>query len=155
QPRGIVFTKGAPDVLVTRCSFEVVGEGRRPLTAARREEILLVNAALAGEALRTLGVAGLYLPADVLAEYAASPDTRVEQGLVFAGLIGMIDPPRAEAKDAVARAKGAGIRPLMITGDHPRTAAVIAQELGIITDGRAITGAELDTLAGEAGSQTV
>ena len=64
------------------------------------------------------------------------PDERVEQDLVFAGLIGMIDPPRAEAKDAVARARGAGIRPLMITGDHPRTAAVIAQELGIARDGR-------------------
>ncbi|PWT85815.1 MAG: haloacid dehalogenase [Blastocatellia bacterium] len=144
QPRGIVFTKGAPDVLLTRCSFEVVGEGRRPLTPARRAEILQVNDTLAGEALRTLGVAGLWLPADVLADYAANPDTRVEQGLVFAGLIGMIDPPRPEAKDAVARAKGAGIRPLMITGDHPRTAAVIAQELGISADGRAITGGELE-----------
>jgi Ca2+-transporting ATPase len=155
QPRGIVFTKGAPDVLVTRCSFEVVGEGRRPLTPARREEILLMNAALAGEALRTLGVAGLFLPADVLAEYAASPDTRVEQDLVFAGLIGMIDPPRAEAKDAVARAKGAGIRPLMITGDHPRTAAVIAQELGITEDGRVITGRELEKLPEAERARTV
>jgi len=155
QPRGIVFTKGAPDVLVTRCSFEVVGEGRRPLTPARREEILLVNAALAGEALRTLGVAGLFLPADVLAEYAASPDTRVEQDLVFAGLIGMIDPPRAEAKAAVARAKGAGIRPLMITGDHPRTAAVIAQQLGITEDGRVITGRELEKLPEAERARTV
>ena len=74
---------------------------------------------------------------------------------MFAGLIGMIDPPRAEAKDAVARAKGAGIRPLMITGDHPRTAAVIAQELGIAEDGRVITGAELDTLTEEARARTV
>jgi len=65
---------------------------------------------------------------------------------VFAGLIGIIDPPPTEAKDAVARAKGAGIHPLMITGDHPRTAAVIAQELGITEDGRAITGAELEKL---------
>ena len=83
-----------------------------------------------------------------LAEHAATPDARVEQDLVFAGLIGMIDPPRTEAKDAVARAKGAGIRPLMITGDHPRTAAVIARELGIAEDGRAITGAELEKLTG-------
>ena len=100
-----------------------------------------MNEALAGEALRTLGVAGRWLPPTPSREYAAAPDERVEQDLVFAGLIGMIDPPRAEAKDAVARAKGAGIRPLMITGDHPRTAAVIAQELGITEDGRAITGA--------------
>jgi Ca2+-transporting ATPase len=68
---------------------------------------------------------------------------------VFAGLIGMIDPPRAEAKEAVARARGAGIRPLMITGDHPRTAAVIALELGISDDGRAITGGELEKLPAE------
>ena len=108
-----------------------------------------------GEALRTLGVAGLWLPADVLAEYADHPDERVEHDLVFAGLIGMIDPPRHEAKDAVARAKGAGIRPLMITGDHPRTAAVIAQELGIAEDGRAITGAELEKLPEEAWARTV
>jgi len=155
QARGIVFTKGAPDVLLPRCSFEVVGEDRRALTPSRRAEILQLNDALAAEALRTLGVAGLWLPADVLAEYASHPDKRIEQDLVFAGLIGMIDPPRNEAKDAVARAKGAGIRPLMITGDHPRTAAVIARELGIAEDGRAITGAELDRLPAEAWAETV
>ncbi len=155
QARGIVFTKGAPDVLLTRCSFEVLGDGRRPLTPSRREEILQVNEALAGQALRTLGVAGLWVSADVLEEYAAAPDARVEQDLVFAGLIGMIDPPRTEAKDAVARAKGAGIRPLMITGDHPRTAAVIAQELGITEDGRAITGAELEKLPEAERARTV
>ena len=114
-----------------------------------------MNEALAGQALRTLGVAGLYLPPDVLSEYAASPDSRVEQGLVFAGLIGMIDPPRPEAKDAVARAKGAGIRPLMITGDHPRTAGVIAQELGISEDGRALTGGELEKLSEAQRTRTV
>jgi P-type Ca2+ transporter type 2C len=152
---GIVFTKGAPDVLLARCANEVLGDGRRPLTDARREEILRINELLAGEAMRTLGVAGRWLEEDALAEHGAHPDERVEQGLVFAGLIGMIDPPRAEARDAVARAKGAGIRPLMITGDHPRTAAVIAQELGIITDGRTITGAELEKLTPEASAQTV
>jgi Ca2+-transporting ATPase len=146
---GIVFTKGAPDVLLARCEFEVFGEGRRPLTATRRNEILKVNEALAGEAMRTLGVAARWLEEDALAEHTARPDERVEQGLVFAGLIGMIDPPRLEARDAVARAKSAGIRPLMITGDHPRTAAVIAQELGIISDGRAVTGAELERLTPE------
>ena len=144
---GIVFTKGAPDVLLGRCAFEVIGEGRRPLTPARRAEILQLNEALAGEALRTLGVAGRWLEEDALAEHTAHPDGRVEQGLVFAGLLGMIDPPRPEAKDAVARARRAGIRPLMITGDHPRTAAVIARELGITTDDRVITGSELEQLA--------
>ena len=155
RDRGIVFTKGAPDVLLTRCSFEVVGNDRRPLTPARREEILQTNEALAGMALRTLGVACRWLPADVLAEQAAHPDARVEQDLVFAGLIAMIDPPRAEAKDAVARAIGAGIRPLMITGDHPRTAAVIAQELGIAQDGRAMTGAEFEKLTEDVRVRTV
>jgi Ca2+-transporting ATPase len=152
---GIVFTKGAPDVLLGRCAFEVLGDGRRPLTTERRAEILQINETLAGEALRTLGVAGRWLEEDALAKHAAHPDERVEQGLVFAGLIGMIDPPRPEAKDAVARAKNAGIRPLMITGDHPRTAAVIAEELGIAADERAITGAELAKLPAEAGPRTV
>ena len=155
QARGIVFTKGAPDVLLARCSFEVIGASRRPLTPSRRGEILQVNEALAGEALRTLGVAGLWVAADVIEEYAVAPDARVEQDLVFAGLIGMIDPPRKEAKDAVAVAKRAGIRPLMITGDHPRTAAVIAQELGITDDGRAITGAELEKLPEAERARTV
>jgi Ca2+-transporting ATPase len=77
---------------------------------------------------------------------AGGVDARVERGLVFAGLIGMIDPPRPEARDAVARARRAGIRPLMITGDHPRTAAVIARDLGIADDGRVLTGAELAAL---------
>jgi Ca2+-transporting ATPase len=152
---GIVFTKGAPDVLLSRCAFELVADRRRPLTSARREEILRTNDVLAGEALRTLGVAARWLEEDTLAEHTAKPDERVEQGLVFAGLIGMIDPPRPEAGDAVARARGAGIRPLMITGDHPRTAGVIARELGIAADGRAITGAELETLTPEDGSRTV
>jgi Ca2+-transporting ATPase len=141
--RGIVFTKGAPDVLLTRCSRELVGHERRPLTPERRAAILQANEALAGEALRTLGVAARWLTADALAEHAAHPDERLEQDLVFAGLIGIIDPPRSEAKAAVAKARSAGIRPVMITGDHPRTAAVIAAELGISDDGRVVTGAEL------------
>ena len=156
EQRGIVFTKGAPDVLLTRCSFEAVGEERRPLTPARRTEILETNEALAAEALRTLGVAGRWLPEDALPrDDTARLDERIEQELVFAGLIGMIDPPRPEAKEAVARAKSAGIRPLMITGDHPRTAVVIAQELGISQDGRVTTGADLDKLSEDARDRTV
>ena len=154
--RGIVFTKGAPDMLLVRCNFEVTGNGQRPLTPERRAEILQANDALAGEALRTLGVAGRWLPEGVLArQETAGPDESVERDLVFAGLIGMIDPPRPEAKEAVARAKRAGIRPVMITGDHPRTAAVIAQELGITADGRAITGGELEKQSEEARARTV
>jgi Ca2+-transporting ATPase len=150
QPeRGVLFTKGAPDVLLSRCTRELVGEERQPLTSARRDEILATNDALAAQAMRTLGVAGRSLTAEALAAHAARPGEHLEQDLVFAGLIGMIDPPRAEARDAVALARRAGIRPLMITGDHPRTAAVIAQELGITSDGRALTGAEIEQLTPE------
>lgn len=138
------FTKGAPDVLLARCSHELVGDEARPLTPARRAEILSANEALAGEALRTLGIAFRSLPGDALAE--GGFDHRLEQDLVFLGLIGMIDPPREEAKLAIGRAKAAGIRVIMITGDHPRTAAVIAGELGIAENGRAVSGAELERM---------
>ncbi len=155
QERGIMFTKGAPDVLLTRCNFEVVADDRRSLTPERRAEILQTNEALAGGALRTLGVACRWLPQQLLPPQNAGGFEQVEQDLAFAGLIGMIDPPRPEAKDAVARARGAGIRPMMITGDHPRTASVIAQELGIAADGRALTGTELENLPEETRTRTV
>ena len=154
KDRAIVFTKGAPDVLLGRCAFEVVGDGRRPLTDARRREIESANESLAGEALRTLGVAARWLSEEAI-EPGREFDGQLERDLVFAGLIGMIDPPRPEAKGAVARAKRAGIRPLMITGDHPRTAAVIARELGIAGDGRVVTGAELEALPEETLESTV
>ncbi|HEX7019424.1 MAG TPA: cation-translocating P-type ATPase, partial [Gemmatimonadaceae bacterium] len=150
--RMLVFSKGAPDVLLARCSGVLVGEEVRPLTDARRNEILGANDDLAGRALRTLGVAFRDLPDGVRDE---DVDDRVERDLVFAGLIGMIDPPRAEARDAVARALRAGVRPVMITGDHPRTAAVIAHELGIISDERALTGVELEKMSDEALQRTV
>jgi len=147
-----VFSKGAPDVLLARCNRELVGEDAVPLTAERRAAIEQTNLALAEEALRTLGVAIRRLTED---PPSLEGGESVEQDLVFAGLIGMIDPPRPEAKDAVARAKAAGIRPLMITGDHPRTASVIAMELGISDDGRALTGADLDALSDDALAKTV
>jgi Ca2+-transporting ATPase len=150
QGRGIVFTKGAPDVLLTRCTRELVGDDRRPLTEGRRARILETNEALASQALRTLGVAGRWLTDETLVEHSAHPDERLEHDLTFAGLIGIIDPPRPEAKDAVARARRAGIRAMMVTGDHPRTAAVIGQDLGITIDGRVITGSELERAAPEA-----
>jgi Ca2+-transporting ATPase len=148
-----VFTKGAPDVLLGRCNRERVGDSSRPLTPERRSEILQANEQLAGEALRTLGVAARYLPEDGFEPDDIDED--LEQDLVFVGLIGMIDPPREEAKEAVAQARTAGIRPVMITGDHPITAAVIGAELGICTDGRAVTGAEIDAMTDEVLHQTV
>ncbi len=143
--RLIALTKGAPDVLLKRCSHELVGRTTRPLTDVRRTEILTSNDALASDALRTLGVAFRSLPID-----AAEGDTfdeSVEGDLVFLGLIGMIDPPREEAKIAVGTARKAGIRSIMITGDHPKTAAVVAAELGISRGGPVISGAELETMS--------
>jgi Ca2+-transporting ATPase len=148
QERLLALTKGAPDVLLARCSTELIGEGTRPLTAGRRAEIARTNEELASEALRTLGVGFRSVPKDGLAREEL--DERIEHDLVFLGLIGMIDPPRQEAKAAVARAKRAGIRPIMITGDHPKTAAVIAGELGIATDGRVVAGPELERMSDEA-----
>ncbi|MGH9905989.1 MAG: cation-translocating P-type ATPase [Pyrinomonadaceae bacterium] len=153
QERLLALTKGAPDVLLSRCSQELFGEETRPLNDERRAQIFRVNDELAGEALRTLGVAFRSLPKDVFNQ--DDIDEIVEKELVFLGLIGMIDPPRGEARDAVARAKAAGIRPMMITGDHPKTAAVIAAELGIVENGRAVTGAELERLSDDALDQTV
>jgi Ca2+-transporting ATPase len=141
QERLLVFTKGAPDVLLARCSEELLGESSRPLTAARRAEIQATNEALASEALRTLAMAYRSFPAGSVD--VEDVDETVERDLIFAGLIGMIDPARPEAKDAVAEARSAGIRPIMITGDHPVTAQVIARELGFSGGDRAITGAEL------------
>jgi Ca2+-transporting ATPase len=140
--RLLVFTKGAPDVLLTRCTHELVGDAPTPLSEQRRQAIFAVNEDLAGQALRTLGVAYRELPLSALD--LDSVDERIEHELVFAGLVGMIDPPRQEAREAVARAKQAGVRPIMITGDHPRTAGVIAVDLGIADDIRAVTGAELE-----------
>ena len=150
--RLLLFTKGAPDVLLTRCAQELAGEHPRPLTDERRTEILNTNEELASRALRTLGVAFRSMPLQ-----ASDPrqfDERIERELVFAGLVGMIDPPRDEVRDAVARAQGAGIRPIMITGDHSKTAEVIARELGIARDGRAVTGVELGAMSEDALVQT-
>ena len=145
QEHLLVFTKGAPDILLARCSQELVGEEIQPLTIERRKQILGINEELAANALRTLGVALRLVPKNALSGQDIDED--IEEQLVFLGLIGMIDPPREEAKDAVARAKSAGIRPIMITGDHPKTAAVIAKELGIVKEGRALTGAEIEQLS--------
>jgi P-type Ca2+ transporter type 2C len=137
-------TKGAPEVVLARCVAEGRGGGVMPLTVERRREILATNAEMASRALRVLALAYRPLPGDgrVLEE---------EAELIFAGLVGMIDPPREEAKEAVSRCRRAGIRPVVITGDHPSTAQAIARELGIAADGdRVVTGRELDALSDDA-----
>lgn len=151
--RLIALAKGAPDVLLTRCSHELVGQEARPLSDARRAQIQMANEALAADALRTLGVAFRSLPLDPTGHNAF--DDSVEQDLVFLGLIGMMDPPREEAKIAVAKARAAGIRPIMITGDHPKTAVMIASELGIATNDQVVVGTELQTMPKEVLDRTV
>lgn len=141
----LLFSKGAPDVLLALCSHEQVGHQARPLDAKRRAEIQASNEALAGDALRTLAVATRLLPRDALTNQQA--DESVEQELVFLGLFGMLDPPRDEVRDAVTLSRDAGIRPIMITGDHPVTARVIAAELGIEAEHGAVTGAELEAMS--------
>ncbi len=153
RERLVVVTKGAPDVLLARCSHELVGKDAVALTDVRRAEIMAGNEALAAEALRTLGVAFRSLPAE--RQGRDGFDEGLEQDLVFLGLIGMIDPPRHEARDAVARAHAAGIRSVMITGDHPKTATVIAAELGIGPELRAVTGAELEAMTEDELDRTV
>ncbi|MDX2381547.1 MAG: HAD-IC family P-type ATPase [Acidimicrobiia bacterium] len=140
-------TKGAPDVLIARCGHERVDGRVIPLTDDRRREILGGVEALADDALRTLGVA--YRRIESLAEPV---DESIERGLIHLGMVGIIDPPRASAADAIAEAHAAGIRVIMITGDHPRTAARIGQQLGI--DGAAddladtsVTGTDLAKMA--------
>jgi Ca2+-transporting ATPase len=127
----VLFVKGAPDVLLARCLFERVGDREVPLPEARHAAILGGIDTLAGEALRTLGVAYRRLPAG--ADEAL--DEAAEATLVWLGVVGMIDPPRPEARAAVAAAHRAGVRVLMITGDHPAAAAAIAGELGIAAPG--------------------
>nr|WP_245292123.1 cation-translocating P-type ATPase [Methylobacterium tarhaniae] len=141
----LVALKGAPDVVLARCTRERVGDQERPLTPERREAIVAANAGLAGSGLRMLGVAHRRMPEGS----RIAPEDGVEQDLVFLGLIGMRDPPRSEAREAVARARAAGIRSVMITGDHPNTAAAVAAELGIAADGAVLTGDRIDALAPE------
>jgi magnesium-transporting ATPase (P-type) len=147
-----VVTKGAPEVLLARCASERVAGVVRPLAEARREELLAAVARLAGSALRPLAVAYRPLPRGS----APEADESLERELVFLGLVGMIDPPRPEARAAISECAGAGIRVLMITGDHERMAARIATDLDVAERGApVVTGAELEGLSGEAREEAV
>lgn len=136
-----VVTKGAPDVLLARCTHEQTPKGVVPLSDVRRTEVLAAVDELADGALRTLGVAYRPLPP------GSAASEELEHELVLLGVVGIIDPARPEAAASVAEAQSAGIRVLMITGDHPRTARRIALDLGLAgADGRVLTGAELDAM---------
>ncbi len=139
----MLFAKGAPDVLLEHCTHQRVGGDAVALDAAARAAILAGVDALSDAALRTLAVAYRALAPGEDAHAGEALETQ----LVYAGTVGIIDPPREEAKLAIREAQGAGIRTLMITGDHPRTAARIAADLGIAAEGAvALTGRDLDAL---------
>lgn len=132
----ILIVKGAPDVVAARCTRVNIGGSALPMSAARRRRIDEQNEQMAKDALRVIAVA-----------YRSASGSFDENNLIFAGLIGMTDPPRPEAARAVETCKRAGITPVMITGDHIVTACAVAQKLGIFEkDSRAMTGAELDAL---------
>ncbi|MDP4076738.1 cation-translocating P-type ATPase [Acidovorax sp. A1169] len=148
----VLICKGAPDVLLGLCTHARVGMDVVALDAALRAKILADVDALSGDALRTLAVAYRPLGAhEDLQEVDA-----LERGLIFVGTAGIIDPPREEAAVAIREARRAGIRVIMITGDHPRTAARIAADLGLVPPGAtALTGAEIDALDAAAFAQAV
>ena len=142
----LVAVKGAPEAVLARCTHLLGAQGPRPLTDGDRRRIAQVGGDLAGQALRVLAVAQRLQPA--LPKSMAAEGLEAE--LTFVGLIGMMDPPRPEVRQAVDRCAGAGIRPVMITGDHKDTAVAIAKQLNIYRPGdKAIDGAGLDFLPQE------
>lgn len=143
----LAFVKGAPDIVLKRCTHRMTVEGRiEPLSDQQRKTIVVTNAALAGETLRVLGVA--QRPVD--SHGANQSADAVEGDLVFLGLCAMKDPLRPEAKEAVRLCREAGISTVMITGDHKETAVAIARELGLHDgEGRALSGSELNDLTDE------
>jgi P-type Ca2+ transporter type 2C len=132
----VAYTKGAPEIVLESCTRQLTAEGDAALDGEGRAAVLATAQELAGDALRVLAVARKH--------HATLEDA--EQGLTFVGLVGMIDPPRPEAQDAIETCRRAGIKAVMITGDHPATAEAIASELGLLRAGRVVTGAELERM---------
>ena len=142
----VQYTKGAPDVIIGKCTHYIENGSPVPMTEEYKNTILAANKTMADKALRVLACATKFWdgePADYEADH-------LETELCFLGLCGMIDPVRPEVKDAIVECRGAGVRPIMITGDHIDTAVAIAKELGIITeDTYAITGSQLNDMSDE------
>ncbi|MDE2060028.1 MAG: cation-translocating P-type ATPase [candidate division NC10 bacterium] len=133
----VAYAKGAPEIILDSCVRQVTADGKIALGAESREMILGTARRMASEALRVLAVA--FKPSATL--------ENAEHDMTFLGLVGMIDPPRPEAKAAIETCEQAGIKPVMITGDHPLTAKAIARELGLLKTGRIVTGAELEAMS--------
>ncbi len=133
------YVKGAPEVILKDCDFILTEKGIEPLDDEGRKTYLNAAQNMAEEALRVLGIAS---KTDVTLQTA-------QTGMTFLGMAGMIDPPRIEAKDAIALCEDAGIQAVMITGDHPITAQAVARELGLLKNGRVVTGAELEDMSDE------
>jgi Ca2+-transporting ATPase len=139
----VAISKGAPEVILASCATMLRGSEEVPLTSELRDELSEQAHRMADAALRVLA----------LGSTAAHDDVReaeaLERGLTFLGFAGMMDPPRPEAREAIRVCRGAGITPIMITGDHKVTAVAVARELGILEDGRALAGVELDRMSEE------
>ena len=140
----VLFVKGAPDLILDRCQTVLLRSGQMPLTPLLRQEILNANHDFATQALRVLAMACRNI------ESEKSIDESMEDKLTFIGLVGMMDPPRIEVKQAIQTCMKAGILPVMITGDHKDTAEAIAKELGLMSEGKlSITGLELEQMSDE------
>lgn len=137
-PEGAVaYSKGAPEIVLDSCARQLTTEGETALDVASKEAILESARQMASEALRVLAVASK----------AGGTLETAEHDMTFLGLVGMIDPPRPEAKAAIQTCEQAGIKAVMITGDHPLTAQAVARELGLLKNGRVVTGAELEAMS--------
>ena len=140
------YVKGAPEVILERCTHILKDTQPTKLTGREQKKILEINEKMANEALRVLGMAYKELPDNALEDF---DEESAENNLVFVGLMGMIDPPRKEAKEANRLCEQAGIKTVMITGDHKLTAMAIAKELGMLKSDLVLTGAELDNISDE------
>jgi Ca2+-transporting ATPase len=151
ESRSWAFVKGAPEVILHRCTLIRTGQGVRELTESDRSRLLQASTLLAHDALRVLAIAERPLGGFSFEDGMAVDDSEIERELTLLGLVGLQDPPRAEAKAAVGKCIRAGIKTVMITGDHPDTARAIGHELGILGKGdEVLVGAELDRLDDEA-----
>lgn len=135
----VAYAKGAPEIIIESCTHFATAHGPQPLNAQNKEMVLQVARDMASNAMRVLGIASKN-DADL---------KTAEQNMTLLGLVGMIDPPRPEAKPAIQICESAGIKPVMITGDHPLTAQAVARELGLLKNGRIVIGSELEAMSDE------